>query len=189
MKWSYCRIDEINDCEYTNIYRSLSPSRKAHIDRFRKEHNKKCSLAGEYLAKKLIGDEAVIDIDDKGKPYAAGTDIYFSISHCDDAVVCATDNTAVGIDIERIRPVDLRLAKKICVDEEMQYLFGKIPAQDDFVFCKDENILCRFFEIWTAKEAYFKKLGTGITDLKSINILTLEREIHSLAGYIIQIVK
>lgn len=189
MNWSYCRIDDINECEYTSIYRSLSASRKKHIDRFRKEHNKKCSLAGEHLAKKLIGNETVIDIDDNGKPYAKGLNIHFSISHCDDTVVCVASDTAVGIDIERIKPINLRLAKKVCVDEEMEYLFCKTPTQADFTFCEDQNILHRFYEIWTAKEAYFKKLGTGITDLKCINILTLNREIHLLGEYIVQIVK
>jgi phosphopantetheinyl transferase len=30
-------------------------------------------------------------------------------------------------------------------------------------------LLTRFFKIWTAKEAYFKQQGTGITDLKAVH--------------------
>ena len=46
----------------------------------------------------------------------------------------------------------------------------------------------RFFEIWTAKEAYFKKCGTGITNLKSVNSLTLSRQMHILGDYILHII-
>ena len=48
-------------------------------------------------------------------------------------------------------------------------------------------VIRRFFEIWTGKEAWFKMQGTGITDLKSVNVLQLNRQLHSMEDYMIQI--
>ena len=88
--------------------------------------------------------------------------------------------------MERIRPVDLRLCRHICVPEETAYLLGDCRESDDRE-CRDPEVLFRFFEIRTAKEAYFKKCGTGITGLKTVNILPLKRKIHRIEDYILQI--
>lgn len=89
-----------------------------------------------------------------------------NISHSGDMVVCAVDDRPVGIDIEQIRPIDLTVAKRICSVEELLYLFGHRPTEQDFTYTTDTEILARFFEIWTAKEAYGKCLGSGIGDIK-----------------------
>ena len=71
--------------------------------------------------------------------------------------------------------MNLKTTKKFATENELVYIFGKIPEDADF--CLDYNdstadIFKRFFEIWTLKEAYFKKIGTGISaDLKSVEFL------------------
>ena len=82
----------------------------------------------------------------------------------------------VGIDIEKTRQIDLRILDRVCTEREA-----------DYVKCdKDSEI--RFFEVWTAKEAYFKKQGTGITNFKSVEIFDLKREFITADGYFLQIV-
>ena len=39
--------------------------------------------------------------------------------------------------------------------------------------------------VWTAKEAYFKAQGTGITELKSVNTLDLQVEFAEKDDFII----
>ena len=100
---------------------------------------------------------------------------------------CAVSREPVGIDIEEIRPIKIKLCDRVCVDEEKSYVLGDWQGADDGL-CKDPEVTQRFFEIWTGKEAYFKKLGTGITDLKSVNILHLPRQVEIADGYMVQMI-
>ncbi len=180
MNWSYCFLDSIPDTEYNIIYNSLSPTRREYIDSLKKEHTRRQSLAGEFLVKKLLRESfklknPVISRNEIGQPYVEGSDVYISISHSGNLVAAAADRKPIGIDAEQIKPRNLRLIERVCTPEEKEYILSG-------------DKLKRFYEIWTGKEAYFKKQGTGITDLKSVNIPELNRFIFTLDNYIIQIV-
>lgn len=194
MKWLYTNISDISSDEYSEVYRLLSPSRKERVDRLKHKEARMRSLAGEFLLEKLLREQygitdAQLTTEQNGKPTLCGADLFVSIAHCEQAAVCAASDKPIGIDVERIRPMNLSIAKKVCVDEETKFLFGRQPTESDFCHCEDKEILARFFEIWTAKEAYFKMLGTGITNLKSINILPLNRQIFRIDDYLIQIIE
>lgn len=182
MNWNYCFLDQITEEQYNNIYNSLSPSRLAHISRFKKEEDRKRSLAGEFLIKKILTEDfaienPIISRNEKGQPIIEDTDIFISIAHSGDLAVAAADRKPIGIDAEKIKLRNLKLAEKICLPQEKEYIFS----------CED-NVLNRFYEIWTGKEAYFKKTGTGITDFKSVNVLNLDRYIFTVKDYLIQII-
>ncbi len=185
MFWELIKITDISSKDLDAAYNALHPSRRAHIDCLKQERDRLCSLGGEILAKKLLKkhygiDNAVIVRADNGRPYVMDSNIYISISHCDENVVCAVDTAPVGIDIERIRPVKEALINRVCTMEEAEYLSSAKSGEEG---------LYRFFEVWTAKEAYFKKQGTGITQLNSINVLNLKRQVTRMDDYLIQTVK
>ncbi len=189
MHWTLCQISDFSQDALSQAYDALSPSRKSHIDRLKKQSDKIRSLTGELLVQKLLREyyslsTGVLHRRENGQPYLTGCDLYVSISHCDSKVACAVSRSPVGIDIEKIRPIDLKLCRHICREEEKEYVLGGAEG----CFCEDPSVLYRFFEIWTGKEAYFKKCGTGITDLKSVNILPLKRQIHTLDDYMVQII-
>lgn len=192
MNWLHCSLPDFSDEEYTRAYDALSPSRKQRIDRYKQQSDRLRSLAGELLLRELLRDsfgitDAVIESAPNGRPLLPNNEIFISIAHCNHMIVCAADDQPVGIDIEQIRPVNLSMARHVCVEDEAIYLFGKEPTQADYCLCEDPDMLHRFFEIWTAKEAYFKKMGTGITNLKSVNVLPLPRQLHHLDDYLVQI--
>ena len=93
-----------------------------------------------------------------GKPYFQAPElkgIFFSRSHSKGhEIVCFSDNE-IGIDCENTeaRPgIDeryLKIAERCFTDDEKEYI-GKS--------------LARFFEIWTAKEAYMKYTGMGFSE-------------------------
>jgi len=86
-----------------------------------------------------------------GKPFLAERkDIFFNYSHSDGLIFCAVAKREVGVDIQKIKPYNARLAKRICSEEELVQLENSKT--------KDEA-LCR---IWTKKEAAAKLYGTGI---------------------------
>lgn len=169
MKWFKFDINSFTDEEYNKWYSFMSEEKQKRVDKFRFVEDKKRSVAGDMLVRKAISDclcvsaESInFSISEKGKPYIPDFDIEFNISHSGDMVVCAVDNTPVGIDIEKIRPLDLKISKKVFSDDELIYLFDHVPTHEDFIFTENEEILKRFFRLWTKKEAYGKFIGCGI---------------------------
>jgi 4'-phosphopantetheinyl transferase len=94
-----------------------------------------------------------------GRPFIAAPEIartvYFSLSHTEGCVACVVSGCeAVGVDVEEIR--------------EGQSLFA--TAQSNFSpeeigalrVLKPADMVYRFFDYWTLKEAYLKARGTGI---------------------------
>ena len=169
MKWYKYDIRDLTDTEYNKWYSLMSNDKQCRVDRFHFVDDKKRTVAGEMLARKAIAEWCGIapesisfGIKEHGKPYAKDLTVEFNISHSGDMVVCAVDNNPIGIDIEQIRPIDLTVAKRICTDEELLYLFGHMPTEQDFTYTTDTEILTRFFELWTAKEAYGKYSGEGL---------------------------
>ncbi len=173
MKWYKYDIRELTDAEYNKWYSLMSEDKQHRVDRFRFVDDKKRTVAGEMLARKAISEwcrvapeSITFGIKEHGKPYAKDLAVEFNISHSSDMVVCAVDDKPVGIDIEQIRPIDLTIAKRICTDEELLYLFGHTPTEQDFTYTTDTEILTRFFELWTAKEACGKCRGNGVENIK-----------------------
>lgn len=88
-----------------------------------------------------------------GKPYIKDLPIHFNISHAGDFVVCAISQTEIGIDIEQVRAVDLKIAKRFFHQSEYEHLLAQ----------QKSNQLDYFYSLWTLKESYIKWLGTGLT--------------------------
>lgn len=101
-----------------------------------------------------------------GKPYFVEKDkddrefvseIHFNLSHSEEMVACVLDCQPVGIDIEKIRRYNPKVADRILTDEEWEYLRASEQKDKDFI---------RF---WTLKEAYGKYTGQGLgTDFKKV---------------------
>ncbi len=144
----------------------MSDERKASVQSYRNEYDKKRTVLGEHLARKGISDFLGIDgteirfeRDKQGRPFAVGLDVDFNVSHSNELVVCAVSNERVGVDVECFRDIDLRVTKIACTEREKDFVFtAELPDEQRH----------NFFLIWTAKEAYLKFLGTGLTGLKSI---------------------
>lgn len=88
-----------------------------------------------------------------GKPYLPGAPLYFNLSHSHDwALVAVTRVAEVGADIERIRPVEPRLAQRFFAPAEAAAL-ARTPEAER---------AAAFFRCWTRKEAFLKALGEGL---------------------------
>lgn len=88
-----------------------------------------------------------------GKPTLPGSGVSFSFSHSGDYALCALAGTEIGCDIERIRPISLRLAERFFCPPEA----ADILAQPTL-----EARTERFFRYWTLKESFVKAIGTGL---------------------------
>lgn len=191
MYWQCQRVSQMTQQQLDNTLSQLSPSRKEHILRFRREEDRARSLTGEWLLRELLNQhwqltQPQILREESGRPVLEGGQLYITIAHSEDMVVCAADEAPVGIDVEQLKPFRWALANKICTPQEMEYLLmGQTPSED---LCQDEETMCRFYEIWTGKEGWFKMLGTGLQDLKSVSVTELNRQVYRQDEYLIQIV-
>ncbi len=171
MEWFKYNINDLSFADYEKWFSLMTGEKKEKVNRMRLEDDKKRSVIGEMLVKKAISknsgvsfEKIVFNVTPNGKPYIENSDIHFNISHCEDWVVCAIHNKSIGIDIEKIRPINFKIAKRFFTPNEQKYVFSKVPTEEDFEKTHDNQVLKRFFEVWTGKEAYLKYKGTGITD-------------------------
>jgi 4'-phosphopantetheinyl transferase len=99
---------------------------------------------------------AVCGSQEHGRPALAGHDApSFSLSHSADTAVVAVAPDRVGADVEVVRPrryLD-RVAQRTFTADEFTH-WSDLP---------DEERLVAFLRAWTAKEAYLKMLGVGLT--------------------------
>ena len=176
MIWKSLDIRRYTNSEYLAAYQNLDDIKRARIERTRQRKDRLRTVLADDLARHMLGEAMGISPASvrftyaaSGKPSVAGGGYEFSISHSDDIVVVAINEGPVGIDVEHIREVSPRLARKYFCDDENFYVFGHEPKDVDFEHMASTDIRMRFFEIWTAKEAYLKRLGEGLSHLRSVN--------------------
>jgi 4'-phosphopantetheinyl transferase len=121
-------------------------------------------VAGRARLRALLGEHLGLDPrtlvfaeNAFGKPRLADhPSVHFSLSHSGDrAVLAASEQREIGIDIERVRPLDhLDLARRYFHPNEASAIEGvKAPGEQ----------LLAFFRIWTLKEAVVKAIGKGLS--------------------------
>ncbi len=133
---------------------NLSASILKRVDKKTKKADKAQSLSAYGCIYKLLSlmkiDDEVI-LQENGKPVLKRRGAFISASHSSDFVLCGISKFPIGVDVEKIRPVNLKAAKRFCSEKELEN-------------CRNEEY---FFKIWTLKEAYFKLYGT-VSDIKQI---------------------
>lgn len=129
----------------------------------RTKRGQKQTLIAEGVLRLLLQEESSLPADrfvikrkHGEKPTCEGFE--FSISHTDGAVAVALSSSPVGIDIERLRKPRLGAAARLFSENELQYIREKPETA--------------FWEVWTKKEAYSKRQGTGLS-LKLLSVDTL----------------
>ena len=159
------------DCEMPNevfaeLLSKVSPEKRERVGRFAHRRGAVNTLMGEIMARYMVcartglqNNELKFAVGEYGKPYLLNDlDIQFNISHSGDIIVCAVSAEPVGIDVELIKPINLKLAERFFHADENAYILAQADKEE------------AFFEIWTKKESYIKREGTSIP-LNSFNVL------------------
>lgn len=93
-----------------------------------------------------------------GKLYLANDFLQFNLSHSGSSwVVALSDGYSVGVDVEQIRPLQ-------CPHRLIQR-YGTLGEQTHWQRLPPQARERYFLELWVAKEAYSKALGTGLTGM------------------------
>ena len=146
--YEVCQISDIADVDIKSTYELLSNSQTAYL-RSLNNTKRKQSLAVRALLKTVLQNNfegiciSQLSADSKGKPCLIDSNLFISLAHSADYVGCAVSDNAVGIDIEKIKPVKSSVIKRVCSTEEII----NIKTDADFFTC------------WTLKEAYVKATG------------------------------
>ena len=111
-----------------------------------------------YALNKEFGITAVPSFirGEQDKPFLRDTpDIFFNLSHSGTSEVCAVSRSPVGVDIQDIRPLTMRVGKKFLTEKEYEKV-AHITDPDEL-----SKELCR---IWCIKESYGKFTGKGFVE-------------------------
>ena len=162
MKIYSCDISRVSNDEFRKWFEVMSNSKKEAVKKLLVPQKQKLKIAADHISRKAISDfcgitEQSIEfhLSEYGKPFVKDIDIHFSISHSGDYAVCAVSDKEIGIDIEKIKEINPKAARKFACENEQNYIDSHTDG---------------FFEIWTLKEAYFKCIGTGLgTDIKNVS--------------------
>ncbi len=146
--YKFCKISDISESDIIQTFELLSDAQKAYLNSLNETKRKQSFAVRTLLNRVLTANFDNISIsnlyrDSKGKPTLAQSNLSISLTHSCEYVGCAVSDNAVGIDIERIKPIKPAVIDKVCSSEEIQTL----------------NSEADFFTFWTLKEAYVKATG------------------------------
>lgn len=155
------RMSGMSDAAYRKLERRMELKTQHKLRRLQRREDRERSLAATVLVRTLLHDryrmrlaEQTFETDEFGKPYLKGADVvHFNTSHSGGWIFCAIDRTSVGVDVERIAPIDLNIAELYFAEEERQDLQRKA----------EEDKLHYFYDLWTLKESYIKAIGRGLS--------------------------
>ena len=156
--------EEIWEFDLEAALKEISEQRREQALKFRHEQGRRlCVLAYLLLKKGLreaygITENPVFEYNEHGKPSIVGhPEIFFNLSHCKEAVVCAVSDQPVGVDVESFREYKEGLVRYTMNDEEIRQIESA------------ERRVKAFIRLWTMKEATLKLIGTGISnDMKTV---------------------
>jgi 4'-phosphopantetheinyl transferase len=159
--------------EADSLFALLDPEEQERAARFKFPGPRNQFLISRALLRRALGGylriaarEVRFRTTANGKPELAGnSDLRFNLSHTEGVTVFAiARHRQVGVDVERIREDTnaMELAERFFSRPEVQWLQSQ-PASEH---------VPSFFSCWTAKEAYIKAHGEGLSmPLRSFGVL------------------
>lgn len=145
----------LNKEEFLRLLDNLNGNDKEKILKYKKYEDSLRGLYGKLLLKnELKVKELNLSYNQYGKPYIEDMkNTHFNISHSGEWVVLAVDNVPIGIDIQEITNIDLKIAKRFFSSEESEYIYS----------LDEKSRVDAFFKLWSLKEAYVKADGRGLS--------------------------
>jgi 4'-phosphopantetheinyl transferase len=167
--WVEVWIDRLDlpEIEVAALTQFLTPAELALCDRCRLPHVRQHKIVARARLRQILSgylDRSPLEIEIttglQGKPQVAG--IEFNLSHSGNVVAYAVSDRPIGIDIERIRSMDLSgIIQRFFAPSEFA-AWQKLPQMEQEI---------AFFRTWTVKEAYLKAIGTGLhTPLAEVEV-------------------
>ncbi|MFM2315075.1 MAG: hypothetical protein RLZZ04_4351 [Cyanobacteriota bacterium] len=158
--------------ELEELMTFLSPDEVVRASKFRFAQHKSRFIAARGILRQLLGNylqvvpsDVTFSYSDRGKPQLPqNSHLQFNLSHSQEyGLFGFTLNHLIGVDLEyqRAMPDALNIAQRFFSVREFKMLAETPQKQQPRLF----------FQLWTAKEAYLKAIGTGLSgSLASVDI-------------------
>lgn len=144
---------DVTGLDWQKILPNLPIFRQEKVKKLRKVEDKARSAGAGWLLQYALEqagipkEAQVLEKTELGKPYLKNhPHIHFSLSHSGSWAVCAVGDEPLGVDVELPR-CTIEIAKRFFRPDEL-------PETED-----SDQLL----RLWTAKEAFLKAIGTGLT--------------------------
>ena len=135
-------------CAIDRVLPRFDAHRQAKIRALQNLSKKAQSAVAGLLLASVFGDNAIYQYNDRGKPYLADNNAYFSLSHCGKWVALAVSDTEIGFDLQDSSPIRPAVLRRCFT-----------PAEQAWIGTDAE----RFTQLWVHKEAHGKYTGHGLT--------------------------
>jgi 4'-phosphopantetheinyl transferase len=147
---------------YDKLLQSFPEKITERILHYTNERERNLRITGKallaYALKKMPGQSATLeqyDYSPTNQPILLNSHLKFSISHSGNMVVCAiTESHALGVDVERTKPVKLEL---------MKFYFDR---ESWFEIINAPDVYAEFYRHWTMREAAIKASGLEIDQME-----------------------
>ncbi len=170
-------IEEVDDDSLAILQRLLKSEKLEKVNKYHNKADKQRCVVGEVLIRFILSEACLINCNEVsftyneyGKPYIINqSGIEFNLSHSCNYAAGAIDTMPIGIDIERIKEIDLSIAKYFFSSQE----YSDLISFDQF------TQLNYFYDLWTLKESYIKAKGKGLSiPLNSFTIRKVKEIIY-----------
>lgn len=165
---------ELLETHFDEYKASLYPERQLRISKLKLREPAYASMVAGKLLQDVVKEQLGIASEnltlvktEYGKPYVKGCkEFHFNLSHSGDYVIFAYGDIPMGVDVERLKDMDIRVAKRCYTDEEYNRVVNAPEKMNRQKAANQEKIEDKdtvFYRIWTMKEAYLKLTGQGIS--------------------------
>ncbi|HEY9643835.1 MAG TPA: 4'-phosphopantetheinyl transferase superfamily protein [Coleofasciculaceae cyanobacterium] len=154
------------------LHKLLSVEEQSRAARFRREVDRWHFVVGRGSLRQILGqylhlapDQLQLGYGDHGKPFLIDAPhLQFNVSHAHGLALYVVRQThPIGVDLEHLgRPLmDL---------EQLSERFFSAKEHAELLALPADQKLTAFFRGWTAKEAYLKAIGTGLSQLEQVEV-------------------
>lgn len=140
------------------VFPLLSVQRQKKVERYKMLSDKINGCLGFLLLRYALKNEFGIYetpefiFGEYEKPFLKNyKNIFFNISHCKNAVVCAVSNKNIAVDIMDFRKVNDLVINRVCSSQEQKFIYES--ADSDMAFIR----------LWVMKECFAKLDGRGLS--------------------------
>ncbi|HVI45177.1 MAG TPA: 4'-phosphopantetheinyl transferase superfamily protein [Chitinophaga sp.] len=165
--------ERIADQRFTGLLQHLPKEISDRVLRFRRWEDAHAGVLGKHLLLQALSEKgfqadlAKLRYTATSRPFLE-LPVDFNITHSGNMAACAVcTDSAIGIDVEEVKPLDFADFHGLFSGEEWKDIQGHTDP------------IRRFYHYWTIKEAVLKANGEGISQLATMQVLN-EKEARSL---------
>lgn len=153
--------NRISESLFERLYQCMQPVKQRRCKRFRRIEDSERLLVADVLVRHYLcfefgykNHELRFDTNEYEKPFFINDPgICFNVSHSGQWVAAAFDRRDVGVDIQKVGPVKMDIAKRYFTGKEYQTLLQK----------NGDERTAYFYTLWTLKESCMKAVGRGLS--------------------------